>query len=225
MTNTPSQPQAQPDTKTHRTQQTIIQAALMVFAQLGYHKASTTAIAKQAGMAKATLFYHYPTKKELYVACVSHGAEQMIAELFDNPQIMGIPDIFDKILAFARAKTYFLKRNPEISALILEAFLLSKEPEFDDIAQLMANGRLEVWPYWRQNIDTSLFRPDTDPDTLMNYVYLIMQTLSEQIASTYSSPQDLTDQELERSITAMEQYINLIKYGVYQQPTSEAQPQ
>jgi AcrR family transcriptional regulator len=48
----------------------LIDAAVEVFAERGFHGTATTAVAKAAGISQAYLFRLFPTKEELYVAAV-----------------------------------------------------------------------------------------------------------------------------------------------------------
>ena len=201
--------------KSERTKATILDAAIVAFADLGYHKASTADISKRAGIAKGSIFYHYPTKKDLYLACVSHGSDLMIQELFANEAIMAIPDIFDKIIAFGRAKSVFLLANPSIFKVITEAFALSREPGFEDIARLMQSGRLEVWPYWSEHVDTTCFKPGFDPKEIMEYIYLSMGTLTEKLAAHYDADKPPSQAEMEQTFEQLERYIGFMKHGVY----------
>lgn len=43
--------------------QAILETALRLFVDQGFHGTSTASIAKQAGVATGTLFHHFPTKK------------------------------------------------------------------------------------------------------------------------------------------------------------------
>ena len=49
----------------------VLVAANVEFAALGYHGASTDAIARRAGISQPYLFRLFGSKKDLYVACVS----------------------------------------------------------------------------------------------------------------------------------------------------------
>lgn len=49
----------------------VLEAANVEFAMLGYHGASTDAIARRAGISQPYLFRLFGSKKDLYVACVS----------------------------------------------------------------------------------------------------------------------------------------------------------
>ncbi|ASK62130.1 TetR family transcriptional regulator [Virgibacillus phasianinus] len=51
-------------------QEKIMEAAIRLIADKGYHNTSTSEIAKEAGVAEGTIFRHYKTKKDLLVAIV-----------------------------------------------------------------------------------------------------------------------------------------------------------
>ena len=53
----------------------ILEAALEVFAQEGYHKASISKIATQAGISKGLMYNYFSSKEELLKAVVEHGIE------------------------------------------------------------------------------------------------------------------------------------------------------
>jgi AcrR family transcriptional regulator len=57
--------------------ESLIRAAVPVFAEKGYHAAPTTEIAKRAGISQAYLFRLFPTKEELFVAAVERSCEVM----------------------------------------------------------------------------------------------------------------------------------------------------
>ncbi|MEE4136132.1 MAG: TetR/AcrR family transcriptional regulator [Desulforhopalus sp.] len=50
--------------------QAILELATVLFADKGFTKTSMTEVAKLAGIAGATIFYHYKTKEELFVAVI-----------------------------------------------------------------------------------------------------------------------------------------------------------
>jgi AcrR family transcriptional regulator len=55
----------------------VLKAAIPVFAQHGYHAASTMEIAKKAGISQAYVFRLFPTKAELFVAAFDAGSKRM----------------------------------------------------------------------------------------------------------------------------------------------------
>lgn len=59
--------------------ETVLAAAIPVFAQRGYHAAPTMDIAKAAGISQAYLFRLFPTKAELFAAVCAVARERMLA--------------------------------------------------------------------------------------------------------------------------------------------------
>lgn len=55
------------------TKARIIEAALRKFSSQGYHQASMEGIAADAGVAKGTLYYNYPSKAQLFASVVAEG--------------------------------------------------------------------------------------------------------------------------------------------------------
>ena len=59
----------------------IRSAALNVFAQNGFERASIVEIAKASNVAKPLVHYHYATKEVLWQAAVSQAQQALMAEL------------------------------------------------------------------------------------------------------------------------------------------------
>src|SRR4051795_2913480 len=59
--------------------ETLVEAAVRVFAERGFHGTPTTEVAKAAGISQAYLFRLFPTKGELYVAAVGRCFERTLA--------------------------------------------------------------------------------------------------------------------------------------------------
>lgn len=69
-------------------QRRVVEAALEVFAEKGFAAASTSEIAKRAGVAEGTIFRHYKTKKDLLIGVVAPFfvrtfAPALMQEVFD----------------------------------------------------------------------------------------------------------------------------------------------
>lgn len=62
-----------------RTQ--LLDMALEVFVEQGYHSASMDEIALRAGVSKPVLYQHFPGKLELYLALVETSADTVIAQV------------------------------------------------------------------------------------------------------------------------------------------------
>jgi AcrR family transcriptional regulator len=59
----------------------MLQAALVLFVQQGFHGTPTSQIARQAGVSNGTLFHYYKTKDDLVVALYNHIKDDLQAYL------------------------------------------------------------------------------------------------------------------------------------------------
>ena len=58
--------------KSQRTRARILDAAMRLFAQIGYHAASNAVIADAAGLTRGAMLYHFATREELVEAAITH---------------------------------------------------------------------------------------------------------------------------------------------------------
>ena len=59
-------------TKSERTRETILTAAIDCFFELGYFNTTTENIAQQAGVSRGAMLHHFPTRADLIKAAVEH---------------------------------------------------------------------------------------------------------------------------------------------------------
>jgi AcrR family transcriptional regulator len=69
--------------KSQRTRARILDAALGLFAEIGYHAATNAVIAEAAGLTRGAMLYHFATREELVEAAVAH-IELERAKLFEQ---------------------------------------------------------------------------------------------------------------------------------------------
>lgn len=62
----------------------LFEAAAAVFARVGYADASAEAIAREAGMSKATFYEHFSNKEECLIALFDDAAAIIMREMADN---------------------------------------------------------------------------------------------------------------------------------------------
>ena len=98
----------------------VIDAALAVFAERGFHGAPTTAVAKAAGISQAYLFRLFPTKEELYIATVERCYERIttvMREAAARARAAGEPPLEHMGLAYVE-----LLQDPVLLRGTLQAF-------------------------------------------------------------------------------------------------------
>lgn len=69
--------------KSRRTRARILDAALRLFAEIGYQAASNALIAEAAGLTRGAMLYHFPSREELVEAAIAH-IEVERARLFEE---------------------------------------------------------------------------------------------------------------------------------------------
>jgi AcrR family transcriptional regulator len=65
-------------------QQRILEAAIKLFAEKGYHGTATSAIAKEAMVAEGTIFKYYATKKQLLREVLEYIVHETAPSIFKN---------------------------------------------------------------------------------------------------------------------------------------------
>jgi AcrR family transcriptional regulator len=69
--------------KSQRTRARILEAAMRLFAEIGYHAASNAVIAEAAKLTRGAMLYHFGTREELVEAAIQH-IEIARARLFEE---------------------------------------------------------------------------------------------------------------------------------------------
>lgn len=152
------------DPGTDDTRQRILDAALKLFGEIGYTRATTRAIAERAGVNEVTLFRHFGNKQNLLAACVAAGNQTGFAATFRD-QLTG--DYAADIRTMARLEMADTAANFEILRLLLcDA---QSVPELRESLAAGASGNLElIADYFREQIAAGVIRADLDPLVLAN---------------------------------------------------------
>jgi AcrR family transcriptional regulator len=82
------------------TAEAILESALQVFYEKGYHGASIRAIARGAGVGLATLFHHYPNKSVILERIVNGAADAMRSDL--DRTLDGLTDPTERVAVAVR---------------------------------------------------------------------------------------------------------------------------
>jgi AcrR family transcriptional regulator len=59
----------------------ILIAAGLIFSKKGFYRATMDEIAREASVAKGTLYYNFPSKSKLFAATVTEGMEEIIGQV------------------------------------------------------------------------------------------------------------------------------------------------
>jgi AcrR family transcriptional regulator len=96
----------------------ILVAATELFAELGFANANTQDVAVQCGLGKGTIFRHFPTKRDLFLAAADRVMVKMQEEIL--AQIAGIEDGLEQVSRGVRAFLSFFANHPEYVELLIQ---------------------------------------------------------------------------------------------------------
>ena len=78
--------------KSQRTRARILDAAMRLFAEIGYHAATNAVIADAAGLTRGAMLYHFANREDLVAAAVAH-IELNRAKLFEQAAAQPAPGV------------------------------------------------------------------------------------------------------------------------------------
>lgn len=115
-----------PASKTERTKAKILEAALELFAERGFHGASVRDIAARADLAHGLLKYHFENKDLLWKAAVEFLFERQAKELAPPPGYEDLsPD--QRVRNWLRRYVRYCARRPEHARIIIQESLHDTE--------------------------------------------------------------------------------------------------
>jgi AcrR family transcriptional regulator len=104
---------------------TLLKIARQIFAKKGYDATSMMSIAEAAGISKASVFHHYPSKEELYLSALSVVIEEMSA-LINDAMLVTVDALASLDRLTDAVVDYFATHPPAAKLLLYE--LLSSGP-------------------------------------------------------------------------------------------------
>jgi TetR/AcrR family transcriptional repressor of mexJK operon len=137
----------------------VLRAATSSFLAHGY-RSSVDHIARRAGVAKQTVYHHFPSKDELFKEVALDLTKRVLVELEAEPQ-----DVRAGLLRFARA---YRKRVLGTQGIATFRTVVAEVPRFRALARAMYAGSagvlvLRLADYLRKGMDAGWLRRD-DPE-------------------------------------------------------------
>lgn len=122
----------------------IILSSIKVFSRTNYEKATTTLLAKEAGVAEGTLYKYFPSKKELFLECCRH-VEGLLLARYREIYRQTAERPLDYLERVAESYIEFMRDNPSMRKFL--AFTLNNS--FD------GDFKRELEGFIMLNVDTS----------------------------------------------------------------------
>ncbi|MBU3232650.1 TetR/AcrR family transcriptional regulator [Alkalihalobacillus clausii] len=100
----------------------LMEAALALFAQEGYHKTKVSDIVKQVGVAQGTFYWHFKNKEEI-VLCILQEGEQALLNVIRSGYRQTEGNVDDMVESSRRLMTdlfSFAQANPDYMRLLFK---------------------------------------------------------------------------------------------------------
>ncbi len=147
---------------TEDTRQRLIAAAMQLFGQAGYTRASTRLIAETAGVNEVTLFRHFGSKKNLLMACMETFNAGGFSATFEA-RLSG--DYPSDIALMARLQLQNTCENLSMLHLLLSD--ARNVPELQEAMRSGGGGNMTlVAAYFQRQIEAGVVRPELPAEAL-----------------------------------------------------------
>ncbi len=108
----------------------LLDTAAQLFAVHGYSNATTSQIAKAAGVTEPIIYRHFPSKRDLFVALIERTGEQTIS-LWEH-ELRTAPDPAARLKRLIRANPMVTNRGRGVYRVIIQAMTEAEDPKIQE---------------------------------------------------------------------------------------------
>jgi AcrR family transcriptional regulator len=98
----------------------VLQAARRIFARLGYSAANVEDIAKEAGMAKGTIYLYFKSKEEIFAAVFGNDIESLTDRTIEA--MSAVETFGDRLMVFLNLRLAYLRDNQDFVRMYFAEF-------------------------------------------------------------------------------------------------------
>jgi AcrR family transcriptional regulator len=123
-------------------QKKIVEAAVAAFAEHGFHGTATRDIARRAGVAEATIFKYFPTKRDLLLGVLGPAIEQLVGPALARSMDPLFNATYPTFEAFLRAllaeRTAFVRAHPQLVRILAQELPFDAELRIGVVSRVFA---------------------------------------------------------------------------------------
>jgi AcrR family transcriptional regulator len=191
------------------TKQNILSAAIKEFAKNPYHLANTNVIAAKAGISKGTVFLHYKSKSELYLACLKHLVEKNYAEAQDL-EIEQKEDVFERMVAIIRWKSERLKRFPDEFLFVYRALYNCPEEIKPQVYGIIASFSREAKE--KYFINSGINYGKYSQEQVLNFIQIINMGVEAKIKNNMGK--EINEKDIDAYLREALELLEILKKGL-----------
>jgi len=198
----------------------ILNAAFEEFTEKGYEYASTLVIAKEAGIAKGTLFNYFGTKNKLFNYLVEYAFTIIKKEYFDQIDYEET-DFFTRMYKAGQLKWKVYVMYGELMNFVAHLFVHQEKYVLPESLQKTRAALMEeFWTsVFTKNIDFTKFRSDIPIDTILNFIRWTMEGYNAELEQSFKSENlaELDKKRLEPYYEEAYEYFSLLRKIYYKE--------
>lgn len=135
----------------------IINAAVVEFAREGFDNSSMDIIAKNAEVAKGTVFYHFSSKEKLFATILQEGKDRFEQQV--KEAVLKLNDPISQVEKIIEVETKFIKKFRDFFRVYVNEFL-NKSHRLISIENVIDNGK-----------KAGMFRPELDTNLAATTIF------------------------------------------------------
>lgn len=189
----------------------ILQVCIEEFAKNGYVNTSTNTIVKRLGISKGLLFLYFKSKRNLFTYIVNYLMEDLIDYYVKHYLIsdqIEFLDIFDRMSDFYNM---LMQDNPYVVMFLMEAILNTPAELREEIQYKhdLAHERII------NKMKTSNLRENVSIRLAMDMMHIASYHVGQIMLEDYDGEIDFFRKKSDKYLKLLDQYIDIIKYGIY----------
>ncbi|MGK4008077.1 TetR/AcrR family transcriptional regulator [Sorangium sp. So ce1036] len=123
-------------------QRKIVEAAVSAFAEHGFHGTATRDIARRAGVAEATIFKYFPSKRDLLLGVLGPALEQLVGSALARSMEPLFSVTYPSFEAFLRAllaeRVAFVRAHPRLVRILAQELPFDAELRAGIVSRVIA---------------------------------------------------------------------------------------
>lgn len=140
----------------------VVDAAVEVFGDRDYDRASTADIAQRAGVSKSQLFFYFRNKRDLYLYVLT-AVTRRVAETVVDDRWYQIDDFFEIMRYAATRKAALVGLSPRVMTFFVRAFYLGHRDVSGALDAFMTDAVPAMVQTYLGHVRWERFREGVDP--------------------------------------------------------------
>lgn len=194
--------------KTALRSEEILKAATSVFARYGYRNADVQLIADELGIGKGTIYRNFPTKQDLFFACVDRGIKHLDERMMYCKDLSCDIEPIERLKLAIRTYFQFFEENADLIELFIQ-----ERAEFRDRQVMYLSHREQKMDKSREFFRVLLEHEKTRDLSVETLDAVLMHTLYGTLITHASGRR-------EKSLSSRaEDIINVVVMGLLKNPS------